>query len=89
MRVTFKTDYAQDIKLAKHGGHAFWYGLLLAALLAAPWWAGEYVMSQLHFICIYSIVGFGLMMEGMARSEITDRVANMLKLVRLSAFGQR
>ncbi len=31
-------------------------------LLLAPWWAGDYVMSQLHFILIYSIVGFGLMM---------------------------
>ena len=62
MRFIFKTDYAQDIRLVKHGGHAFWYGLLGIVLLAAPWWASDYVMSQLHFICIYSIVGFGLMM---------------------------
>jgi len=62
MLFLFKTDYAQDIRLVKHGGHAFWYGLLGALLLAAPWWASEYVMSQLHFILIYSIVGFGLMM---------------------------
>jgi branched-chain amino acid transport system permease protein len=61
MRFIFKTDYAQDIRLVKHGGDAFWYGLLMAVLLAAPWWASEYLMSQLHFICIYSIVGFGLM----------------------------
>ena len=62
MRFIFKTDYAQDLRLVKHGGQAFWYGLLLLVMLAAPWWAGEYVMSQLHFILIYSIVGFGLMM---------------------------
>jgi branched-chain amino acid transport system permease protein len=62
LRFIFKTDYAQDIRLVKHGGHVFWYALLGVALLAAPWWAGEYVMSQLHFIAIYSIVGFGLMM---------------------------
>jgi branched-chain amino acid transport system permease protein len=62
MRFIFKTDYAQDLRLAKHGGHVFWYGLLMVLLLAAPWWASDYVMSQLHFICIYSIVGFGLMM---------------------------
>jgi branched-chain amino acid transport system permease protein len=62
MRFIFKTDYDQDIRLFKHGGYLFWYGLLGLALLAAPWWAGEYVMSQLHFILIYSIVGFGLMM---------------------------
>jgi branched-chain amino acid transport system permease protein len=61
MRFIFKTDYAQDIRLFKHGGQKFWYGVLGVLLLAAPWWAGEYVMSQLHFICIYSIVGFGLM----------------------------
>jgi branched-chain amino acid transport system permease protein len=61
VRFIFKTDYAQDLRLIKHSGHAFWYGLLMLALLAAPWWAGEYVMTQLQFICIYSIVGFGLM----------------------------
>ena len=26
MRFIFKTGYAQDIGLAKHGGHVFWYG---------------------------------------------------------------
>jgi len=62
VRFIFKTDYEQDIRLFKHGGQRFWYGLLALVLLAAPWWAGEYVMSQLHFILIYSIVGFGLMM---------------------------
>jgi branched-chain amino acid transport system permease protein len=62
MRFLFKTGYEQDIRLFKHGGSVFWYSLLGVVLLAAPWWAGEYVMSQLHFILIYSIVGFGLMM---------------------------
>ena len=62
MRFLFKTDYAQDIRLFKHGGQVFWYGLLVAALLAAPFAVGEYGMSQLHFICIYSIVGLGLML---------------------------
>ena len=28
MRFIFKTSYAQDIRLAKHGGHVFWYSLL-------------------------------------------------------------
>jgi hypothetical protein len=36
MRFIFKTDYGQDIKLAKHGGQVFWYGALLLLLLAAP-----------------------------------------------------
>ena len=62
MRFIFKTGYEQDLKLFKHSGQKFWYGLLAVVLLAAPWWASEYVMSQLQFICIFSIVGFGLML---------------------------
>ena len=62
MRFIFKTDYAQDLRLFKHGGAVFWYGLLGVALLAAPFVLSEYVISQLHFVCIYSIVGFGLML---------------------------
>jgi branched-chain amino acid transport system permease protein len=62
MRFIFKTDYNQDIKLAKHGGHQFWYSLLGLALLAAPWALGEYLLSQLTFILIYGIVGVGLML---------------------------
>jgi branched-chain amino acid transport system permease protein len=62
MRFLFKTDYDQDLRLFRHRGQVFWYGLALAVLLAAPWWASEYVLSQLHFIGIYSIVGLGLML---------------------------
>ncbi len=62
MRFIFKTDYDQDIRLFKHGGQVFWYSLLLAALIAAPFALDEYVMSQLHFVLIYSIVGLGLML---------------------------
>jgi branched-chain amino acid transport system permease protein len=62
VRFLFKTDYEQDIRLFKHGGQRFWYGLLVLLLLVAPHFAGEYVMSQLQFICIYSIVGLGLML---------------------------
>ena len=62
MRFIFKTRYDQDIDLAKHGGHRFWYGLLLAALLTAPWWLESYGLAQLTFILIYGIVGLGLML---------------------------
>jgi branched-chain amino acid transport system permease protein len=62
MRFIFKTDYNQDIKLAKHGGHVFWYGALLLLLLAAPWLFAEYWLAQLTFILIYSIAGLGLML---------------------------
>ena len=44
----------QDIRLAKHGGHVFWYGLLVLALLAAPWLVPEYWLAQLTFVLIYA-----------------------------------
>lgn len=62
MRFIFKTDYAQDIRLVKHGGQRFWYGLMLLALLAAPWVIDEYWLAQLTFILIYAIAGLGLML---------------------------
>jgi branched-chain amino acid transport system permease protein len=62
MRFIFKTDYAQDIRLLKHGGQAFWYSALLLFLLAAPWIIAEYWLAQLTFVLIYGIAGLGLMM---------------------------
>ena len=62
MRFIFKTSYDQDIDLAKHSGHRFWYSLLLVVLVAAPWTVPEYWLSQLTFILIYGIVGLGLML---------------------------
>src|SRR5512134_2909098 len=62
MRFLFKTSYDQDLRLFRHGGQVFWYSVLGVVLLAAQWWASEYMMTQLHFIGIYSIVGLGLML---------------------------
>jgi branched-chain amino acid transport system permease protein len=62
VRFIFKTDYAQDIKLAKHGGHVFWYSALILALVAAPWVVAEYWLAQLTFVMIYAIAGLGLML---------------------------
>jgi branched-chain amino acid transport system permease protein len=62
MRFLFKTSYDQDIALVKHGGQRFWYGLLLAALVVAPWVLPEYWLSQLAFVLIYAIAGVGLML---------------------------
>lgn len=62
MRFIFKTDYGQDIKLAKHGGHVFWYGVLVLLLVGAPWLFAEYWLAQLTFVLIYAIVGLGLML---------------------------
>ena len=62
MRFIFKTRYEQDIDLAKHGGHRFWYGALVLALLAAPVLLEDYGLAQLTFVLIYGIVGLGLML---------------------------
>lgn len=62
MRFVFKTRYDQDIALFKHNGQRFWYGLLMVVLLVLPFGLEEYVMSQLHFVLIYSIIGLGLML---------------------------
>ncbi|HJV61710.1 MAG TPA: branched-chain amino acid ABC transporter permease [Albitalea sp.] len=62
MRFIFKTDYLQDIRLAKHGGQVFWFSGLLGATVLAPWVVSEYWLAQLTFILIYGIVGLGLML---------------------------
>ena len=36
MRFLFKTSYDQDLRLFRHGGQVFWYGLLGVLLLLAP-----------------------------------------------------
>ena len=62
MRFIFKTSYEQDVKLAKHGGHVLWYGLLMVGLLLSPWLLPEYWLAQLTFVLIYSVVGLGRML---------------------------
>lgn len=62
MRFFFKTTYDQDIVLFQHGGQRFWYGLLAASLLAAPWLLPPYWLAQLTFVAIYATVGVGLML---------------------------
>ncbi|MGB6100188.1 MAG: branched-chain amino acid ABC transporter permease [Comamonas sp.] len=62
MRFIFKTRYDQDIDLAKHEGHRFWYGLLMLALVGVPWVLPEYWIAQLVFVFIYSVIAVGLML---------------------------
>jgi len=61
MRIIFKTSYLQDIKLLKHSGYIFWYGLLLAAVLIAPAALDEFYIGEMAFIFVYAIAGLGLM----------------------------
>jgi hypothetical protein len=50
MRFIFKTSYEQDLRLAKHSGHVFWYSALALFLVAAPWVA---------------LIGVGILYAGM------------------------
>jgi branched-chain amino acid transport system permease protein len=66
MRFLFKTDYNQDIRLFKHSGQVFWYGLLGVLLLALPVALPEslrdYLLGQMVFVYIYAIAGLALML---------------------------
>jgi branched-chain amino acid transport system permease protein len=61
MRFVFKTDYDQDIRILKHAGYWWSYGLLMAVLLAVPFVLDTYLQSQIVFVFIYAIVGVALM----------------------------
>lgn len=62
MRFIFKTRYDQDLGIWKDRFQAVWYWLLIALLIAAPLFLEIYYLTQLSFIYIYAIVGFGLML---------------------------
>ena len=61
MRPIFQTDYDQDIRLFRHGGYWWSYGVLLVLVLLAPFAVGSYLQSQIVFVFIYAIVGVGLL----------------------------
>jgi branched-chain amino acid transport system permease protein len=55
-----KVEYCQDQQLFPSKVAAFWYALLAAALVAAPFLLGSYYVSQVVFVMIYVIVGVAL-----------------------------
>ena len=61
MRPIFQTDYGQDIRLFRHSGYLWSYGVLLLLVLLAPFVIGSYLQSQIVFVFIYAIVGVGLL----------------------------
>jgi branched-chain amino acid transport system permease protein len=61
VRPIFQTDYGQDIRLFRHSGFWWSYGVLLLLVLAAPFAVGSYLQSQIVFVFIYAIVGVGLL----------------------------
>ena len=62
MHFLFKTEYDQDIRLFKHGVQRFWFALLGIVLLLLPAVLPEYLMGQMVFVLIYTLVGLGLML---------------------------
>ena len=60
MRFIFKTDYNQDIRLLKHSGYWWSYGVLAAFLILAPFGLDNYLVSQLVFVFVYALVGVSL-----------------------------
>jgi len=62
MRFLFKTDYRQDVRLFRHNGQRFWYGLLLLLVLLAPLALSDFYLGELALVCIYAIAGIGLML---------------------------
>ncbi|HYM30218.1 MAG TPA: branched-chain amino acid ABC transporter permease [Candidatus Cybelea sp.] len=62
MRFLFKTDYNQDLRLYRHSGDVFWYGLLLLALIVAPFVLDEFYIGEMSFVFIYALAGVALML---------------------------
>jgi len=62
MRFVFKTDYDIDLRLLKYRSDAVSYGVLLLALIAAPWVMQEYYVGELAQIFVLCIASVGLMM---------------------------
>lgn len=62
MRFDMKRNYYEDIKLFRHRSAFFWYLALIGLCLLAPKILDEYLLSQLTFVCMYSVATLGLML---------------------------
>ena len=62
MRYVLKTNYAQDVNLFLHNGQRFWYGLLLVAVVVAPFFLDTFYIGELIYLYIWLIAGAGLML---------------------------
>jgi branched-chain amino acid transport system permease protein len=61
MRIHFKTDYEQDIRLFDDRREMFQYLLLIVGALSAPFWMGEYYLGEVTYVLIFVLAGLGLM----------------------------
>lgn len=62
MHFVMKRSYAEDIRIFKYHSTLFWYLALIVGCFLLPLVLDEYLISQLTFICIYSIAALGLML---------------------------
>jgi branched-chain amino acid transport system permease protein len=62
MRFVMKRDYNEDIRLFRYRSTFFWYLALVVGCLLVPGVLDDYVLSQLTFICMYSVATVGLML---------------------------
>ena len=62
MRYLFRTDYRQDLSVARHRGDLFWYGLLLIVMFVIPLVMGEFYVGELGGVFIFAIAGVALML---------------------------
>jgi branched-chain amino acid transport system permease protein len=62
VRYLFITSHRQDLRLFKHGGQRFWYGLLMVLLLLAPTMLGKFYLNELSNVLIFAVAGVGLML---------------------------
>lgn len=61
MRMHFKTDYEQDIRLFEDRREALQYALLILAAISAPFWLDDYLLGEVTYVLIFVQAGLGLM----------------------------
>ncbi len=62
MRFQFKTEYNDDIRLYQDRVQLAWYVALLITAVSLPLFLGDFYISQVTFILIFSIAGMGIML---------------------------
>ena len=62
MRTVFKTSYDHDLGWFRHDAQAFWYVVLLVAMLFVPLFVGSYFIGEVTTVLMYCIAGMALML---------------------------